>query len=330
MSIITGSLIGGAIRYAAGESDGWRPGPLAAAIAIVAIVSGRVGAFYVSPEMRSWFSEDLSPEEIQERIEQESSVDGAIAAIADEVEYDEAWLMQAEISDVDISEHWDQHEDDDSIERRYLPPVWEEAQRRWNALSDKERATHQVERRAGVMASYEVLDEELFIELIKSRTSDHGMIIRIAVEFSDDNSWKSSVGLNDAQITAHRQQAAEADPSGNSRHHAVVWQEATRRWTEMSEDARAEQRKLVEDDTRAEYELGEVFHEAVGFIRVLATVIPAIFSLIWPLYALLCTVPAAVDDVVVFSFAAILVTVHEPLSVRRQGNVAFGIWEYLR
>ena len=62
MALVTGSMVGGAVRFAAGNSQGWGPGLLAAFIGLGAIMGGKVGAFAVAGNIflddNTWSVED--------------------------------------------------------------------------------------------------------------------------------------------------------------------------------------------------------------------------------------------------------------------------------
>lgn len=48
MALVSRPLVGGSVRYAAGDSHGWGPGLTAAAIALISIMCGKIGAAYIS------------------------------------------------------------------------------------------------------------------------------------------------------------------------------------------------------------------------------------------------------------------------------------------
>ena len=150
----------------------------------------------------------------QSQIDYYSSETFAIAQIADdEVSYDREEVDEEEFLS----------EDD------YLPAVWAKAERHWNGRSQSKQSTILLENRISAMSSYGVLGEDSRDELIRSLTFDHQMIRRIAAEVSLDKSWKASVGLTEAQISAHHLNAVEAVGSENTQYLPVIWEEATRR-----------------------------------------------------------------------------------------------------
>ena len=182
MAIVTGSLVGGAVRYAAGVNDGWVPGLVAAVIGLVAIIGGRVGAFYVSPELNAAFGdEDLTPAQIQARIDKAASEDSMIETIAvDQVEYLEEVMSQIGVTEQQIDDHYENVAEDAPIRDHYLPQVWDEATRRWNLLPQAERESRMWTARIEEMASYDVLDEDTMKSHIEYMQSDFEMTKRVA------------------------------------------------------------------------------------------------------------------------------------------------------
>lgn len=144
MSLVTGTMVGGAVRFAAGDSQGWGPGLIAAVIGLSAIMAGKVGAFYVASDI---FGDDEGWT-IQDEIDYETSDDRLISNIADDV-VDE-WLEGGKITEAQIDAHFEENyeenyedyeegaEADSSTE--YLPAVWTEAKSRWDAKSPAEQA----------------------------------------------------------------------------------------------------------------------------------------------------------------------------------------------
>ena len=148
MALITGSMVGTAIRFAANPTQGWGPGLTSVAIAFAAIMLGKVGAFYV------WSGEMVDDEvTMEDEIAMYTSESGLIAPIADEVhaEWEESGKITEEQMEVFYGEHIEDYEDyemgaDYDHSADYLPEVWAEATKRWQAKSDeeKEQARNQV------------------------------------------------------------------------------------------------------------------------------------------------------------------------------------------
>ena len=148
MALITGSMVGTAIRFAANPTQGWGPGLTSVAIAFAAIMLGKVGAFYV------WSGEMVDDEvTMEDEIAMYTSESGLIAPIADEVhaEWEESGKITEEQMEAFYEEHIEDYEDyemgaDYDHSADYLPEVWAEATKRWQAKSDeeKEQARNQV------------------------------------------------------------------------------------------------------------------------------------------------------------------------------------------
>ena len=286
MAIITGSLVGGAVRYAAGVSEGWGPGIVAGVIAFAAILGGRVSAFYVFPGMAAAFEGDeMSPAEIDRFIEQQASADGQIAAIAENnVEYNEAWMSREGVSEDDIDDHWEAHEGDDDIRARFLPAVWEEATRLWNLLPDQEKEARKWNSRVNTMQEWNRLDEETLTSHIAYLQSDFEMVKSLAGKLRVDVAWTRQAGIPTGANTLTWEQTADSFGI-----HPRVWQEAQIRWTDMAEGEKAAEREQVETVTRANYETNEELKEAVepgiGNLRIIVALAAAVISLLLPIWA---------------------------------------------
>ncbi|MCA9038031.1 MAG: hypothetical protein KDA91_23060 [Planctomycetaceae bacterium] len=158
-TFLTGSMVGGAVRFSAGINDGWGPGLTAAAIAIVSIVGGRIGSCYVSPTYG--LDMPLSEEEVDALIAEGLSEKGMVGYIAEnEVEYDDDWLQSKGITDDNIYDHWEEYAEVVDIQQRYLPQVWEESTRRWNSLTEEQKAKKRQEQELDLHALYGLETDE--------------------------------------------------------------------------------------------------------------------------------------------------------------------------
>ena len=110
-------------------------------------------------DMRSEYG-IMTAEEVDVLIVEQTTDESMIARLAaEEVEYDEDWLQQASVSDAAIEAHWDQHADSDNPKDRFLPAVWDEATKRWNALGDSAKEERR-QTRANDLRIENGLDEE--------------------------------------------------------------------------------------------------------------------------------------------------------------------------
>ena len=146
MALVTGSLVGGAVRFVAGDAQGWGPGLVAAVIALTAIMGGKVGAFYVSSDP---FGEDEWT--VEDEIEEATTEGAMISAIAYEVNTE--WLASGKITNAQMEDHGrrlmedfeldldDLDTDEEEIEDYsygFLPEVWAEAKNRWDSQTPQE------------------------------------------------------------------------------------------------------------------------------------------------------------------------------------------------
>lgn len=149
MAVVTGAMVGGAIRFAAVPISGPAPAVTSVVIAIAAIMLGKVGAFYIwsgamlDNEMGGWSIEDI--------VAAEASEPALISQIADEVLIE--WQANGQLPmppEVPLGEemNFEDYEDYEDYEEgepidhsaRYPPAVWEEATKRWNAKPEDERS----------------------------------------------------------------------------------------------------------------------------------------------------------------------------------------------
>ena len=163
-------MIGGAVRLAARDTDGWAPGLFAVAVASPVIVAGRIGAFYVIPEMSEVFggSEDKSPTQIKEEIDRETSDNGMIAQlIENQLSDDDNWQRGAGVTEDNFySSAYDEAEwqelDELPYSEQYNETVWSEGKRRWEKVAVETRDELVETRRLDFML-------------------DEGVILRVAV-----------------------------------------------------------------------------------------------------------------------------------------------------
>lgn len=147
MALVTGSLVGGAVRYAATTTQGWGPGLTGAAIAFAAIMCGKVGAFYVwTGEMTDALDDDWT---MQDEIADATSESALVSDQADEV-VDE-WLASGRITTADLMQFEaelpeDEEYDDEAYipgtydhSRDYPPEIWKEAEARWSSRTKEEQ-----------------------------------------------------------------------------------------------------------------------------------------------------------------------------------------------
>lgn len=164
MSLVTGTAIGGAIRFVATPTQGWGPGLTSAGIAICAIMLGKIGAFYIWSD--AIFDDvgggDLT---VQEAMNLEATDSAMIAEIADDVEFE--WMQSGEITNEEIEDWWEQTDEDyEDYESpvdhsgNYLPQVWAEAEKRWKALPEDERNSRLEAARQRVREDYGVEAED--------------------------------------------------------------------------------------------------------------------------------------------------------------------------
>jgi hypothetical protein len=199
MALVTGPLVGGAVRFAAGESTGLGPGLLALAIAFVSILGGKVGACYVG--FTGMFSaEELAKDEngqvktVEQRVAERTTEPLLISEVADKVQ--DEWLAAGKLTEEQLEAFdamqesesaWD--EDDEEVvegvgvidlgdvpgttvtaeptaetkpwtpDQAYPPEIWQEAQSRWNAMSAEQRQKLIDDVRAGIVEEDRSLQE---------------------------------------------------------------------------------------------------------------------------------------------------------------------------
>ena len=287
-AFLTAGMIGGVIRVTAGSTDGWGPGLVAVAIAVPAIFVGRVGAYYVDPDIAAAFAEDeRTPEDIRKQIDSQTSTDGMIAQLVeDELYYDDAWLRQNGITEDNFwSDVWNDEEDATEFDLpwadQYHPTVWAEGQRRWNELSSAEQQARSEERRLQRLLDEGMMDDESLGRLLALRTTETAMIAALAYEVGEDANWMTAAGITDAQLQEHYEQNYQA-ASAEQRLHPRIREEASKRWAELSEDDRAARRSVIEQELRDEIRSVGEFQELSGHFRLGAAVVWAIISLFMP------------------------------------------------
>ena len=305
-TIATGSMVGAAVRYAAGQNNGWGPGIVAVLIAAFAIFAGRVGAFSVSPDVEKILgipdSAPLTPQEAEARVAKESTEPFLIADIAEEVEYDEDFLNQENLDEDAVMDFWLEHSEEEDPSKRYLPAVWAEATHRWNRNSPEQKETIRRNKEQELRADYGITSEEDIQQRITQATTEEAMVAEIANSLYEDDEWLTKSGITKDQLDEHWENtdfdgAAEAAEL-QSQHLPPVWEEAKRRWNELPPEEKQSRIKKATDDVRAEMVFSAEDAEAVEnigkAIRVLVIVFGALFTLFWGIGSLICTISALV------------------------------------
>jgi len=274
-TILSGSMIGGAVRLTAGKTGGWAPGLVALAIAIPAIALGRIGAFYVSPEMAELTDTiDQSPAEIQEQIDRDVAEDGMIKdLIEDQLLYDAQWQTASGVNeDHFYSDAWNDGEWEEGApySEWYNETVWEEGRKRWNVMSAERRAQQSESRRLHLLMENGMMDDQSFATLLDLSTSDAGMTER--------------------QVrTVEQNTVAERPQDG---YIPDVWDEASRRWSEMSEEEQSAEKSTVEVELQQQFEgYGALEGMKVGF-KFGVVIVGGLISLFVPFGPIICTFSA--------------------------------------
>jgi len=163
MALVTGSMVGGAIRFAADRTQGWGPGIVAAVIGLAAIMAGKVGAFYVAVDI--WGDSEWS---VEDDIAYETQEGMMIQEVADNVQTE--WLESGELKQEEVLAHAkalmakyeaEDYEDGDYEEglaetpieefaESYVPKVWDEALTQWNAKTPAEKKAAMDEKAAAL------------------------------------------------------------------------------------------------------------------------------------------------------------------------------------
>lgn len=304
-TIATGSMVGAAVRYAAGENNGWGPGIVAVLIAAFAIFAGRVGAFSVSPDIDKILgipaaAAPLTPQEAEARVAQETTEPFLIADIAEEVEYDEDFLTQANLDEDAVMDFWIEHSEEEDPSKRYLPAVWAEASHRWNRNSPEQKETIRGNKEQELREDYGIMSEEDIQGRIGKATADDAMIAEIANSLYDDEAWLTKAGITKDQLDAHWENTdfdvvAEAAEM-KSQHLPQVWEEATRRWNELPPEEKQSRIKQTTESVRAELVFSEADAKAVEnigkAIRIVVIIFGALFTLFWGIGSLICSISA--------------------------------------
>ncbi|MCH2211068.1 MAG: hypothetical protein MK110_07185 [Fuerstiella sp.] len=298
-SIVAAGLIGGAIRGTSGTTYGWGPGLVAVAIAVPAIFLGRVGAYFVDPELSKWFEEE-TPEQTLQNIDRDTSDDGMIAnLIHQEVSEDLDWLRNEALTQVTIyseayKEAWTSDDFDEMpvpYREQFKEPVWAEGERRWNKIPSETRTEQKESRRLQLMLDYDVMDQQSMDNLLVRRTSDDAMIERISDDVIDDSAWVAESGVAYAVIERHHDlNFSRTTPE--ARVHPLVWEESSRRWSELNEESRKKIKNEVELELYTDIEIAADVKAASGTFRIGAAIIFAIVSLVMPIMPILFTISA--------------------------------------
>lgn len=300
LTLLTGIVVGAAVRLAGGPRCGTETAVFAVVTAITFMLLGKVGAFYVSPDLTEFGQiaagmDTMSPEETQALIEAESSEDSMIAEMASELEADTKWLQDNEITEDMMTAHWDVapiDEDEESAASQFLPQIWETATARWNENSDTQKQTLISAKQKELRAEYGIMTEDEVREEITEATSEEQMVVQTAWQVSYDEDWLKE---NDLTLEAIEEQIdfdEEKEPA--EQFPTVVWEEATRRWTELSPaekkqqiDERAEEVRMINTYTKENAQLEQTM---MGFIKMLFTVFAAIGHFFAPVESLICTI----------------------------------------
>ena len=302
-TIVTGTMVGTAVRYAAGENDGWGPGIVAVLIAAFAIFAGRVGAFSVSPDVDKILGNPEAPltaQEAEARVNTEITEPFLIADIAAEVEYDDDFLQANNIEEDEATDYWLEHEGEEDPSKRYLPAIWAEATQRWNQNSPEQKEAIRKTKEMNLRETYGVMSDEVVQQRINDATTDEGMMNEIANSLYHDEQWLNQAGISEDEIDNHWEQTEfEGELRGESQHLPAVWAEAKRRWDETPPE-----QKQAQIDKRSASLRGELVFsaedaknaETIGkTLRILMIVIGAIFTLFWGIGSLICTGSALVS-----------------------------------
>ena len=301
-TIATGSLVGTAVRFAAGVNQGWGPGITAVLIAAFAIFAGRVGAFTTSPDVNrvlGILDAPLTPEEAEARVAKESTDVWLIAEIAEEVEYDEDFLTSENLDEDDVSEFWMEHADDEDPAKQYHPAVWTEATNRWNKNSPEQKETIRKAKEAELRESYGIMTDAMLQQRIDTAINDDSMIEQIANMLYEDTEWLNAAEITEEQLNEHSNNANSGDDaSPESRHLPAIWAEAKRRWEEMSAEDKQAKIQTRSDSLRKELVFSandaKDTENVSRTIRIFAIVFGALFTLFWGLGSLFCSVSALI------------------------------------
>ncbi len=286
--IFGAGLIGGAIRSAAGSTDGWGPGLLAVAILIPSIFVGRVGAFYCNPELMGFVSGE-SPLSTEQQLERATSEESMIAEIIDEaVAYDHQWMNANGIDDDSLysDAYWESEEEWLlPFEEQYNPLVWAEGKRRWEEIPASKRAdriefrTQEIKKDAGLYS------EEEMNQLIADATSDESMTKQLADELESDDEWLAEAGLTENEVGNHVP-PDDADDSVEAQYHPTVWAAAAERWEAMDDGQKAEMRRLAKE------ELSTVADVVEDTLFIIVAVFATLYSMLMPFRYIGCTITA--------------------------------------
>ena len=299
-TVATGSMVGAAVRYAAGENDGWGPGIVAVLIAAFAIFAGRVGAFSVSPDVDKILgipTAPETPEEAEARVIEETAEPFLVADIAEEVQYDEEFMRRENIDEDAASEYWLEHSEEVDPSKQYLPSVWTESTQRWNRNSQEQKENIRKNKELELRESYGIMSDESIKERIGQATTDEGMTAEIANTLYSDSEWITKSGLTENQIDEHWENTEFDGTAGTETQHlAPVWAEAKRRWEETPPDQKQARIKEKSDNLRTQLafsdDAAQVAENVGQAIRVLVIIFGALFTMFWGIGSLICSISA--------------------------------------
>ena len=199
-----------------------------------------------------------------------------ISAIADTIH--EEWLESGKITDQQIEAHFDAIEANRPPEdpsKNYLPEVWQEASRTWATFTHDQKAakTREIQQE---WYGEDGLDPAL------NPVSEPEAVSYFADELQE--SWIESGRITDEQVDAvYAQNETPADYSEG--YLPEVWQEATNRWNNQSE----EQKKAARDREIEDLKTAEAIGNAiVSNLGTLAAVLKALLNCFWPFTGPLC------------------------------------------
>lgn len=137
-----GALVGAAVGLGAGAKAGVPTGVVAVVIAVVAVVAGKAGV--IGADLARYLGENPPPAVTEENL---------ISYVADEVVDDRQAAGQPVVwsPDVDPNTAW--------VEADYPADVWAEAETRWAALSDDEKAAYRTIAEERVAYTSEVIGQ---------------------------------------------------------------------------------------------------------------------------------------------------------------------------
>lgn len=137
VAVFVGFLSGMGVRFGANQWDyGWGPGLAAVAVAIMALIAGKVAGYelLIQKELKNLQAMDMPA--MHENL--------FIAGFADELQAAKPDAPAAVDPDMEADEFEDDEEfDPEKIPQQYPPEVWGQAKAKWAALPDEEKKQRQ-------------------------------------------------------------------------------------------------------------------------------------------------------------------------------------------